>query len=276
VWSFALTEGPQPGFSHVGLRVSSDDELRRIRAVHRELELPTEDAAAGSEPHQGPALRVRPHDDHSIEYYHEFDEISLGVAPDVRLPMRNTHEAGSNGPTRIDHVNLRVTDVPSALGYWTQSIGLTPSEYWLHPDGTIRVAWLRGTAGKTHDVAIGSAAKAGVHHVAYLVADVNGLVAAADRLGDLGLESSLEYGPSRHGVTNALCMYIRDPDGHRIELYTGDYSRDLDRPPISWTAEEYARHGHSWWGQQVPESFAEISPVVEGSRARDLASSGGT
>ena len=39
---------------------------------------------------------------------------------------------------------------------------------------------------------------------------------------------AIERGPGRHGVSNAFYLYLRDPDGHRIEIYT---QRLLHRRP---------------------------------------------
>ena len=43
----------------------------------------------------------------------------------------------------------------------------------------------------------------------------------------------IERGPGRHGVSNAFFVYLRDPDGHRIELYACDYyTGDPDLKPL--------------------------------------------
>ena len=53
-----------------------------------------------------------------------------------------------------------------------------------------------------------------------------------------GFAERIERGPGRHGVSNAFFVYLRDPDGHRIELYTGDYyTGDPDHEPIAGTAD---------------------------------------
>jgi catechol 2,3-dioxygenase len=73
----------------------------------------------------------------------------------------------------------------------------------------------------------------------------------------------IEYGPGRHGITDAQFLYVRDPDGNRIELYVGDYVRDLDRPPVDWTLAQYETIGLLWWGTQPPASFLLAGPVLE-------------
>ncbi len=263
-WSLALTEGAHAGLGHIAFRVEHPGGLDVLERAHSDRGLPVARVPAGLEPGQGQALRVTSGSGHPIEFYFDFDEIPVPDPPGLPLPMRATHLHAPDGAVRLDHVNLRATDIPASLDYWQGMLGLRPSEHWLQPDGSIRVAWLRGSASKSHDVAVGPSSTPGLHHVAYSVGSDIALIRLADRLADSGWVSTREYGPSRHGATNALCMYLRDPSGHRLELYTGDYVRDLDRPPIVWTAEAYASRGHSWWGQPAPPSFQEYSDIVVG------------
>lgn len=259
-WTLALTEGDGPGLGHLAFRVSDEDELERLESLHERLELPVQRVGAGAEPCQGEALRVLTPEGHPVEFYHRFDEVDLGYGASVQLPMRRTHDRRGIPSARLDHVNIRVPDTPEALRYWTDELDFRPSEYWLHPGGSVRTAWVRRATG-THDVAVGEGVEAAMHHVAYTVPGEAALLRAADLLGDSGRERALEYGPIRHGATNAFTMYVRDPSGNRIELYTGDYVRDLDRPAITWSAEEYERHGMSWWGTRTPESFSQTMPL---------------
>lgn len=259
-WSLLLTQASGPGLGHLAFRTSSEDDLEALARLHARLGLPCERVAAGVEPAQGAALRARTPSGHPIEFYHRFDELVPASAEAVRLPMRRSHERCGVPPTRLDHVNIRVAHTPTALEYWRDELSFSASELWLQPDGTPRTAWVRRSSG-THDVAIGQGDAPGLHHVAYLVADQAALVRAVDLLADAGLAGSIDYGPSRHGATNALCLYIRDPAGNRLELYTGDYVRDLDRPPVVWSADEYARSGHSWWGQPPGDRFRDAAPV---------------
>jgi catechol 2,3-dioxygenase len=263
-WSLCLTESDGKGVGHIAFRTSSEEHLDELEALHERLGLPTERVPAGTEPHQGQALRVRTPDGHPVEFFHSFDEIQVVDGDAVRLPMRASHMRPGVPPAQIDHVNLRVPDTPTAMEYWTDQLDFQPSELWLEPDGSTRTAWLRRTTG-THDVALGRG-DAALHHVAYTVAQDSALLRAADLMADAGLEARIEYGPSRHGATNAFCLYLRDPAGNRVELYTGDYNRDLDRPPVRWSAEEYARHGHSWWGLTPGESFRRDTSPLRTSR----------
>lgn len=49
----------------------------------------------------------------------------------------------------------------------------------------------------------------------------------------------MERGPGRHGRGHAQYVYMRDPDGHRVELFANHYQTlDLDDEPVRWDARE--------------------------------------
>jgi len=88
----------------------------------------------------------------------------------------------------------------------------------------------------------------------------------ADLLADAGMQDAIEFGPGRHGATNAFFLYVRDPAGNRLEFYWGDYLRDHDRPPVRWEIDDYRRRGLLWWGQDPPETFFEAGPIRDSGR----------
>ncbi len=260
LWSLKLSPGPAGGLVHAGFRVEHPGDLDALEALHAARGLPTERVAAGAEPGHGEALRTRTPDGHPVGFLHAIAEIDVAPGGHLRLPMRSGAGRGGIPPARIDHVSLRVPDVGRALEHWGDALDFRASELWLDEQDRPHVAWIRRTP-RSHDVALGRGEDAAFHHLAYAVADPSALLRAADLLGDAGQADRIEWGPSRHGATNAMAMYVLDPDGHRIELYCGDYDRDLDRPPLAWRPQDYARQGHSWWGHGAPESFATTRPL---------------
>jgi hypothetical protein len=71
----------------------------------------------------------------------------------------------------------------------------------------------------------------------------------------------IERGPGRHGVSNAFFVYLRDPDGHRIELYSCDYyTGDPDLRPIRWSVSD--PRCRSFWGTRAPDCWYEESSRV--------------
>jgi catechol 2,3-dioxygenase len=110
----------------------------------------------------------------------------------------------------------------------------------------------------THDVALLKATETGFHHLAYLVGD---MIRAADLIVDSGWRQLIDFGPGRHGATNAFYLYVRDPDGNRLEIYANDYWKDLDLPPLRWTAKQMDNYGMNWWGGTPPPEYQDLIPL---------------
>ena len=62
-------------------------------------------------------------------------------------------------------------------------------------------------------------------------------------------------------ASNAFFVYLRDPDGHRVELYTSDYlTVDPDFEPIRWDINDARRQ--QLWGGIAPQCwFSEGSSM---------------
>lgn len=258
-YTLVLTEKKEAALGSFGLRVSSSEYLKELEKKHAEMGIKTE-LTESNHPGKGPILKVAEPNGHPVEFYHEIEQhkVGQGGLGVEALPMRHTHSFNGIPPIRIDHMNLRVPNVDKALEYW-EKIGFSISEYVQDGDEKF-AAWTRAKT-TTHDVALVKHNETALHHIAYIVDGVAGVVRTADLLADAGYRDAVEYGPGRHGVSNAFFLYVRDPDGHRIEIYAGDYNRDLDLPPIGWTKEDYNSKGRLWWGPSVPERFFETTPV---------------
>jgi hypothetical protein len=61
----------------------------------------------------------------------------------------------------------------------------------------------------------------------------------------------------------AYTLYLRDPDGHRVEIYTQDYyTGDPDNPVVTWDVHDNQRR--DWWGNPVvPSWYTEASLVLD-------------
>lgn len=260
VWTLTLTEHETPGLGHFALRVDTPEELDRLERLHRELGVPVKRVPEGAEPGQGESLRIRTPDGHPLEFYHRMEQINVyDEQGRPRLPMRNTHRFKGIPPLRIDHMNLRVRDPEESLTYWKDKLDFSISEYAVR-DGKIFAAWTRRNLG-THDVALVRSEGPSFHHVAYLVYQPSDILKAADLLADAGFRNAIDFGPGRHGLSNAFFLYVRDPSGNRMEIYMGDYPRDLDAEPIRWDWDAYDEGGRLWWSREYPPRFLETTPV---------------
>ncbi len=259
--SLALRQGAVPAVSHVAFRVRTEEDLERAAAFCHAAKLASRRLEAGEERGQGPALRFQDPFGFTVELFYAMDSAE-------RFLQRFDLYRGA-APMRVDHLNLFVPDVAMAHRYYTEQLGFRCSEYTETASVPPQVwaSWLYRKPS-VHDVALMNGAGPRVHHLGFWVPDQQSVLRACDILAAKGEVAALERGPGRHGISNAFFLYLRDPDGHRIELYTGDYlTADPDFAPIRWRLDDPRRQ--TFWGHSAPERwFEEASPVLnlDGSR----------
>jgi len=212
--------------ARLGFRVFTDEQLERL-AEHL--------AAAGLEPawadvaHQGRTLHVS-------------DPAGVPLEVCARMPVQprlitrfSLHRGG--GALRLDHFQLHVPDVRAGCAFYA-SLGFRISEY-VTPDDDHLVAVFLQRKGNPHDIVLFEGPGPRFHHVAFTTPDTHTLVRACDIAGELGYGAQVERGPGRHGPGHALYAYMRDPDGHRVELFTTHYQTlDIDDEPVRWDARD--------------------------------------
>jgi len=161
-------------------------------------------------------------------------------------------------PQRLDHFQIATPDVQSATEFYTE-LGFRITEYTA-ADGTDDLwgTWLQ-RKGNTHDLVFTSGRGPRLHHFAFTVPDTLDLIRACDVAGSLGFGGAIDRGPGRHGISNALFVYFRDPDGHRIELFTSHYQAiDIDNEPIRWDLSN-TRRSQLWGMPATRRWFFEAS-----------------
>ena len=153
---------------------------------------------------------------------------------------------------RLDHFNQVTPDVPRAVAYM-EDLGFRVTEDIQDDEGTVYAAWMRRKP-TVHDTAMTGGDGPRMHHVAFATHEKHNILAICDKLGALRMSDAIERGPGRHGVSNAFYLYLRDPDGHRVEIYTQDYyTGDPDNPVVTWDVHDNQRR--DWWGNPVVPSL---------------------
>jgi catechol 2,3-dioxygenase len=251
--SLVLRQGDVAAVDHLGLRVRSEQDLDALAAEYERRGCPTrfhDDA-----PHQGRSLRVQDPLGFPLEYFHEMELLE-------RHTQRFDLQRGAP-LLRFDHINLHVSRPEVAFELW-QELGFRCSEYISTdgPDERITGAWLLRKPS-VHDVALTAGTGPRLHHFAFWIGEPAGVIRACDQLAAGGFAHTIERGPGRHGVSNAFFVYLRDPDGHRIELYSCDYyTGDPDMPPKRWSVTDPSCR--SFWGTRAPDSWYEESSTLLG------------
>jgi catechol 2,3-dioxygenase len=122
----------------------------------------------------------------------------------------------------IDHVALKVRDLPAMAAFYETALGLAP----MGGDGEIRrlgageqvLLELRGDRAATPR----DPRQAGLFHTAFLLPERADLGSWLRHVAETGIRLT---GASDHGVSEAI--YLDDPEGNGIEVY-------WDRPPSEW------------------------------------------
>ncbi len=252
--SLVLRRAAEPGVSHLAFRVAHAADLERLAALARE-EGRSHRWVEGEEAGQGRALRLQDPGGLPLEFYHE-------MAPMERLLQRYDLYRGP-GIMRLDHFNCQVPDVEGVAQWYQRSLGFRCSELTETEETPPRLwaIWLHRKQN-VHDIALMTGIGPRVHHAGFWVTDAAAVLRACDILAAAGRQEAIERGPGRHGLSNALFVYLRDPDGNRIELYTGDYLiTDPDWEPIRWKLNDPRRA--TLWGHAAPRSWFDEASRVE-------------
>ncbi len=179
-----------------------------------------------------------------------------------RILQQYGHYAGCH-PQRFDHFNVFTPDPQASIEFYA-SLGFRLTEYAESDDAVPRIAaaWMHRKGG-VHDMAFTNGRGPRLHHIAYWVPTALNIIHLCDLMASTGYLANMERGPGRHGISNAFFLYVRDPDGHRTELYTSDYlTVDPDFEPIRWSLRDPRRQ--TLWGTPAPRTWFEEGSVFPG------------
>lgn len=246
-----LIEAETADVGVLGFKLYDEPDLERAERFFAEKSLPT---AWVERPHMGRILRTRDPWGIPLEFYVRMD----------RLPPIHQNYRLYNGvkPLRIDHFNMFSADVDASVAFYGE-MGFRVTEYTEDDkSGRLWAAWMHRKGG-VHDVAFTNGLGPRLHHTAFWVPTPLNIIDLLDLMSTSGYVANIERGPGRHGISNAFFLYVRDPDGHRIEIYCSDYQTvDPDLEPIRWSLTDPQRQ--TLWGAPAPKSWFEEGSIFEG------------
>ncbi|MFZ3578429.1 3,4-dihydroxyphenylacetate 2,3-dioxygenase [Virgibacillus sp. DJP39] len=252
--SLVLKKSMESNVEVLGYKVSSDDDLKALSIMFEKKGYETKWLDKGEQHAIGRTLRVQDCSGLPLEFFAEME-------PAERLLQRYDLYRGAR-MQRIDHFNCSVPDVEKAQKFYQEELGFACSEYTDTKEGDVWATWLHRKQ-TVHDQAFMNGVGPRLHHIGFWLPDPLAIINACDVLASMGYGGNIERGPGRHGLSNAFFLYLRDPDGHRIELYNGDYlTSDPDFKPIRWDINDPMRQ--TFWGHEAPDSwFNEASTVLD-------------
>lgn len=262
-----ITEARQAGLGRVTWRTSSQPALeRRAQAL----------AASGlgqgwvdGDLGYGQAYRFTDPDGHPMEVV--WDVQYYEAPPELRTRLLNAPQKRplTGVPVvRLDHVNLMCHDVTANRQFLMDNLGFRLRENIVLNNGVEVGTWL-SVSSLVHEVAFmkdQTGAKGRLHHIAYWYGIRQHLMDAADVFSDYGIQ--IEAGPGKHGISQAYFMYVFEPGGNRVELFSDGYQIfDPSFKPVTWQEKDLDK-GIIWWGGSLPgEYFLYGTPQVEVPRA---------
>ncbi|RLQ97377.1 3,4-dihydroxyphenylacetate 2,3-dioxygenase [Falsibacillus albus] len=252
--SLVLKKADKPAVEALSYKLRSESDLEALSNVFAEAGHKVKWLEEGSQKALGKSFRVQDISGMPLEFFAKMDTVE-------RFLQRYDLYKGSR-VQRIDHFNCMVPDVEKAYDFYMNKLKFSCSEYTATGEDRIWAAWLHRKP-TVHDVAFMNGKGPRLHHVGYWLSDPMCVIHTCDVLASMGYGESIERGPGRHGLSNAFFLYLRDPDGHRIELYTGDYlTSDPDFKPIKWDINDPRRQ--TFWGHAAPDCwFEEASEVLD-------------
>ncbi len=223
--SLVLRKSQHASCARIGMRVCQDDDIVKAQAW---FTAQGKAATLVEVPYQGLTLQVE--DDVGVPL-----EFCASMPPCERMFKHYDAYRGACAQ-RLDHYQLQTHDVRKTWSFY-QPLGFRVSEYTYSQQADEQPylwgVWLQ-RKGNPHDIVFTQGPGPRLHHFAYTLPDSNDLIRACDVAGALGYAARLERGPGRHGISGALFVYFRDPDGHRIELFNTHYQHIDLEPALGW------------------------------------------
>ncbi|AUW94812.1 3,4-dihydroxyphenylacetate 2,3-dioxygenase [Sulfobacillus thermotolerans] len=252
-----LRRADSPGIGHVAFQVRGAADLDILERLYQPTARYFQRVPAGTEHGIGEALRIQDQWGFPLEFFWE-----SAKAPWMLQRYDQYH---GFDVMRLDHVSFIVSEIDPAYQWYTNTLGFGCSEMTVTSD-TPPIKWGAWLHRKqtSHDLALQiGVGTPMIHHASFISGSVPSLLRGLDVLGAQGYHRRVERGPGRHGTTNAFFLYLRDPDGNRLELFTGDYLlADPDWDPIIWSLEDEQRQ--TFWGADAPDSwFNEAMTVTD-------------
>ncbi|MFB4213964.1 VOC family protein [Shouchella sp. JSM 1781072] len=255
--TLVLEEGHESKVNRIGWRVSAKESLYLFERVLKEMNMEFQWVDKGSKKAIGEAVHFHSPAGVPIELYWE-KELFVTNNPELtsKLPSHpSKYRSYGVSPRRFDHVNIMVNDVKKEQEWWTKFLGVHHRYYIENSEQTRLGSWLSRT-NIAHEIAfMRNANQDGgkFHHLAYYLDSPDELIRAANLMAENGLK--IEWGPGKHGTSGAQFIYVFEPSGHRVEIWTGGmliFSPDWE--PIQWTS-DVGELGLEMWGSKPPESY---------------------
>lgn len=248
--NIVLCSSETPGLQRVSWELESESELEVAVAQLKShgvdvYDLPAADCAAL---HQGRTLRFRePNAGICCELYNQQHQRGVSYQPTV------------SKIARLGHVVVKFPDWPAAVEFFQRVMNFNVSDY---VDGFI--AFMRCFPNPYHHTfGVGNAkmgdGKAGLHHVNFMVTDMDDIGRALYRMP--GNDIPVVFGPGRHPPSGSIFYYFLDPDGMTVE-YSFGMEEFPEQDPRKPRLLEPRPDSLDYWGATPEKDMASVGDIL--------------
>ncbi|MEY4579563.1 MAG: hypothetical protein RL701_4266 [Pseudomonadota bacterium] len=260
-YCYRIHAAPRARFIGMGVTVETRSDLERLAKVAGAKAI-----VSSHHPGHGESLTLTDPSGFTVEVVHGQAPIAplkhraplsfnwAGEYPRINEPQRPRLEPPE--VVKLGHVVLEVADYQATCAWYTQHLGLIPSDVQLLPDGTPAVTFFRldlGTApADHHTLALAQGFMPRYSHSAYEVVDADAVGTGQRLLRERGWKHA--WGIGRHILGSQIFDYWQDPCGDKHEHYCDGDMFTADRPI---GVHSVSRGAMAQWGQPMPASFTK-------------------
>jgi catechol 2,3-dioxygenase len=228
-----LTEGQGPALGHFGWRTEGPEELETV--VARLEALGVGEGWIDGDASHGPAFRFRTPSGHLSEVHWDVTwHTPTDADRSAIMDRAQRYDPRGAFVRQIDHVALASTDVAADRDFFVRQLNFKFREGIFTP-GEDSTAFLNMISCRpySHDVALILQPEPGVQHLALWVDGREDVLRASDVIRESGRK--LQEGPATHALGQNFYLYVQDPSGMTVEIYTEQRAfYQPDRPPYEW------------------------------------------
>lgn len=266
-YCYRIDRGPHARFVGAGFRVGSRRDLEALSKIEGASEI-----EPAPHPSGGERVRLRDPSGFSIEVVH--GQSAAAEIP-ARAPIQIDDPRRINQPqrppvepaeiTRLGHFVIEVADYQATCAFYTEHLGLIPSDVQVLPDGSPAVTFFRLDLGDTpadhHTLAIAQGFMPAFGHAAFEVVDADAVGMGQRVLRERGWKHA--WGIGRHILGSQIFDYWNDPWGAKHEHYCDGDRFTADQ---SMGVHPVSRDAMAQWGQPMPRSFTRphLTPAALG------------
>ncbi|PRB75021.1 catechol 2,3-dioxygenase [Pseudomonas sp. MYb185] len=253
-FSVVLRQADEPGMDFMGFKVVDEQTLQGLEQELREWGCLVENIPAGELNGCGRRVSFQLPSGHTFELYAEKEYTGKWGIQEINPEAWPRGLRGMRA-VRFDHCLLYGDELPATYDLLVNVLGFYLAEQVIDENGE-RVAQFMTLTNKAHDVAfIFSPQKNQFHHASFFLDTWEDVLRAADLISMT--DTSIDIGPTRHGLTHGKTIYFFDPSGNRNEVFAGGDYIYPDHKPVTWTANELGK-AIFYHDRQLNERFLTV------------------